>query len=536
MDEPLTMPFGRWGRAGAGAPLTPQARTLVRQALGIERPAKPATCLADVVVPPCRLPDDVLRDLRGIVGPGGVATDDASRALHARGRSTSDLLRLRGGDLGDAPDAVVRPRTRDEVQRVLEHCSAARVAVVPFGGGTSVVGGLSARRAGFAGLVALDLRGLHRLVALDPVSRTAELEAGLLGPEAEALLGAEGFTLGHFPQSFEHASIGGFAATRSSGQASAGYGRFDDLVVGLKVATPRGPLELGRAPASAAGPDLRQLLLGSEGAFGVITSVTVRVRPAPAASRYEGWRFATFAEAVTAARALAQDGPLPTVLRVSDEAETAIGLATPDSVGSEFGSGALLVAGYEGQLADVERRAAGVAAVLCELGGTSLGPEPGEAWRRGRYTGGYLRDALLDEGALVETLETATFWSQLPALYDAVRGALTDALGRSIVLCHLSHVYATGASLYFTVAAAQGADPLQQWASAKQAASDAVLAAGGTISHHHGVGRDHRDHLAREIGDLGVGVLRAVKASLDPQGVLNPGALVADDPAPGHLG
>lgn len=522
------MPFGRWGTEPADVSLPGEARALVRQALGIERTPEPVVPLADVVVPPSRLPDDVLHDLRQVVGPEGVATDDASRALHSRGRSTPDLLRLRAGDLGDAPDAVVRPRTAEEVQTVLERCSSARVAVVPFGGGTSVVGGLSARRGGFAGLVALDLRGLCRLLALDPVSRTAELEAGLLGPEAEALLGAEGFTLGHFPQSFEHASIGGFAATRSSGQASAGYGRFDDLVVALKVATPRGRLELGRAPASAAGPDLRQLVLGSEGAFGVITSVTARVRPAPAASRYEGWRFATFVDAVTAARALAQDGPLPTVLRVSDEAETAIGLATPESVGSRFGSGALLVAGYEGTAADVERRAGDVAAVLSSLGGTDLSTEPGEAWRRGRYAGGYLRDALIDEGALVETLETATFWAQLPALYDAVRGALTEALGRSIVLCHLSHVYATGASLYFTVAAAQAPDPLQQWARAKRAASDAVLTAGGTISHHHGVGRDHRDDLPREIGDVAVGVLRSVKAYLDPAGVLNPGALVGE--------
>ncbi|MGN6301302.1 MAG: FAD-binding oxidoreductase [Angustibacter sp.] len=526
MAETEPMPFARWGAPGASTPLTPQARSLVRQALGIEHPAPTAVTLQALELPPPALPDEVLRDLRALVGPDGVSTDDACRALHARGRSTSDLLRLRAGDLGDASDAVVRPRTAEEVQAVLERCSAARVAVVPFGGGTSVVGGLSARRDGFAGLVALDLRGLRRLVSLDPVSRTAELEAGLLGPEAEALLQAEGFTLGHFPQSYEHASIGGFAATRSSGQASAGYGRFDDLVVGLRVATPVGPLALGRAPASAAGPDLRQLVLGSEGAFGVITSVTVRLRPAPETSRYEGWRFATFTAATEAARALAQDGPLPTVLRVSDEAETAIGLATPESVGSELGSGALLVAGYEGTPADVAQRGAAVADVLSARGGTALGAEPGEAWRRGRYAGGYLRDALLDDGALVETLETATFWSQLPALYDAVCGALTQSLGRSVVLCHLSHVYATGASLYFTVAAAQAADPLGQWARAKQAASDAVLAAGGTISHHHGVGRDHRDHFAREIGELGVGVLRAVKASLDPEGILNPGALV----------
>jgi alkyldihydroxyacetonephosphate synthase len=521
-----SMPYGRWGSADTPSPLTPAAASLVRLALGIEARRPAPVSLGELRLPEPDLPGAFLAEVTRVLGTSGVLVDDASRSLHARGRSTSDLLRLRVGDLGDAPDAVLLPDDAEQVGAVVRCCSDAAVAVVPFGGGTSVVGGLSARRAGFAGLVALDLQRLDRLVALDPVSQTAELEAGLLGPQAEALLAAEGFTLGHFPQSFEHASIGGFAATRSSGQASAGYGRFDAMVVGLRAATPLGRLDLGRAPASAAGPDLRQLVLGSEGAFGVITSVTVRVRPAPARRHYEGWRFATFADAVAAARHLAQDGPLPTVLRASDEAETAIGLATPESVGTASGAGALLVAGYEGTAVDVESRQTAVGGRLLELGGTALGPEPGSAWERGRYAGGYLRDALLDEGALVETIETATFWSRLPALYDAVRGALSVALPGAIVLCHLSHVYATGGSLYFTVAARQGADPLQQWATAKRAASEAIMRAGGTITHHHGVGRDHRGQLAAEIGPVGVEVLRAVKRGLDPAGVLNPGVLV----------
>ena len=206
------------------------------------------------------------------------------------------------------------------------------VAVVPFGGGTCVTGGLAARRDGYAGLVSLDLARLDRLVAVDPVSMTATLEPGLRGPEAEALLAEHGLTIGHFPQSFEHASIGGFAATRSSGQASAGYGRFDAMVVGLTVATPTGTLELGSSPANAAGPDLRQLVLGSEGAFGVITSVTVRVRKAPAEKVYEGWRWPSFAEGVAAVRAVAQSGLQPTVLRLSDETESAVNLADPSAI------------------------------------------------------------------------------------------------------------------------------------------------------------------------------------------------------------
>ena len=221
------------------------------------------------------------------------------------------------------------------------------VAVVPFGGGTCVTGGLAARRDGYAGLVSLDLARLDRLVEVDPVSMTATLEPGLRGPEAEALLGEHGLTIGHFPQSFEHASIGGFAATRSSGQASAGYGRFDAMVVGLTVATPTGTLELGSSPANAAGPDLRQLVLGSEGAFGVITSVTVRVRKAPAVKVYEGWRWPSFAEGVAAVRAVAQSGLQPTVLRLSDEAESAVNLADPSAIGSSDG-GCLMVVGFEG--------------------------------------------------------------------------------------------------------------------------------------------------------------------------------------------
>jgi alkyldihydroxyacetonephosphate synthase len=402
--------------------------------------------------------------------------------------------------------------------------------VVPFGGGTSVVGGLTPRRAGWSGVIALDLQRMDQ-VSVDAESRTAVLQPGLRAPRAEELLGTHGFTLGHFPQSFEYASIGGFAATRSAGQASAGYGRFDEMVVGLTVAIPQGSLELGRAPASAAGPDLRQLILGSEGALGVVTSVTVRVVPVPEQRSYEGWRFATFTEGMAAVRRLAQDGPHPAVLRLSDETETAIGLARPGQLGSASAGGCLVIAGYEGPPADVVARREAASAVLAECGGAPQGHEVGQAWEQQRYAGPYLREALLDAGAFVETLETATFWSGLRPLYEAVRSALTDSLTAQgtppLVACHVSHVYPTGASLYFTVACAQTADPLAQWQRAKTAAGDAILRAGGTITHHHGVGADHREHYAREVGPLGLDVLRAVKDRLDPAGILNPGVLVS---------
>jgi alkyldihydroxyacetonephosphate synthase len=409
-------------------------------------------------------------------------------------------------------------------------CSEHRVALVPFGGGTSVVGGLVADGAGHAGVVALDLRRLDRLVSVDAGSGTATLQAGMLGPEAEAALGEHGLTLGHFPQSFEYASIGGFAATRSSGQASSGYGRFDAMVLGLTVATPIGTLELGSAPASAAGPDLRELVLGSEGAFGVITSVRVRVRPTPEVTVHDAWRFGSFAEGTAALRELARHGVAPTVLRLSDENETAVNLASPDAVGGESGGGSgggcLMIAGYEGEPDSVQARRATAAARLAATGGEPLGEQGGRAWAEGRFRGPYLRDQLLDLGVLVETLETATFWSGLTTLHAAVSDALRSALDSALVLCHVSHVYENGASLYFTVAAKQVGDGLEQWAAAKRAASDAILDAGATITHHHAVGHDHKPWLAREIGPVGVAVLRAVKQGVDPNGVLNPGVLV----------
>ncbi|WP_395104861.1 FAD-binding oxidoreductase [Actinomadura sp. SCN-SB] len=537
MDVPRDMLWSGWGDPARATPLPDSVVKLLRDLLGVPAGDVPPVALDEIAPPESRLPADCVEALAGAVGGAEhVRVDAESRIRHTRGRSTPDLLRIRSGEVSDAPDAVVLPGTHDEVLAVLKVCAERGVAVVPFGGGTSVVGGLAPRAAG--AFIALDLRRMDALVSLDPVSRTAVLEPGLRAPQAEALLRERGFTLGHFPQSYEWATIGGFAAARSSGQASAGYGRFDDMVTGLTAATPEGTLDLGRAPRSAAGPDLRQLVLGSEGAFGVITSVTVRVRPVPEATAYEGWRFPSFAAGAAALRRLAQDGPLPVVARLSDETETAIGLADPSAVGTSSGSaGCLAILGYEGTPDEIARRRAAVRAVLSGLGGEPLGSEPGEKWEHGRFNAPYLRDALLDVGAFAETLETATYWSRVPDLYAAVREALIRVLSGAgtppLVMCHISHVYAAGASLYFTVVSAQGggeggnaAKAVKHWEKAKHAANDAILAAGGTITHHHGVGTDHRDWYAREIGPLGVEIVRAVKRRVDPSGILNPGVLI----------
>jgi alkyldihydroxyacetonephosphate synthase len=506
---------GRWGDPAHQVTLPTAALDALKH-LGIHHPTPPAP-----TTPPDRpeLTAGQLSFLTAVVGAQHVTVDRDARWAHTRGYSTTDLLRFRAGDASDMPDAVVYPGTHDEVQTLLAGCAEHDLAVVPYSGGTSVVGGLAPTRR----FVTVDLRRLDQLIELDEVSRTATLQAGVRGPAAEHLLAERGYTLGHFPQSYEGASIGGYAAARSSGQSSAGYGRFDQMVVGLTLATPRGTIELGRAPMSAAGPDLRQLVLGSEGAFGIITSVVVRIRPRPTERHFEGWRFDTFDAGLTAVRQLAQDGPLPTVIRLSDEVETAVNLADPDVLGGGTG-GVLAIIGFDGPYNQA------TADVLTAAGGTNLGAGPGETWRVGRYRAPYLRDPLLDEGALVETLETATFWSRIPALKAAVTQALVDTLSATppLVLCHVSHVYETGASLYFTVICAQTDDPITQWRTAKTAANQAIATAGGTISHHHGIGTDHQPAYTKEIGPLAVEALRAVKSTLDPDGVMNPGILLPE--------
>jgi len=525
------MKWNAWGDPAAAKPLSDGIRALLKQALGVDGAATPDLEAAEVTLRPSSLSDADRDGLAAIVGADYCRVDDQDRLLRAGGKSTLDLLRRKDSGVQDAPDAVLLPETDDEIARILRYCSDHGIAIVPFGGGTSVVGGLDPIRGDFGAVISLDLRRLTELHSLDEISGEAELGAGLTGPEAERLLGERGFSLGHFPQSFQFATIGGFAATRSSGQDSAGYGRFNDMVRGLRTVTPAGVLDLGRAPESAAGPDLRQLMIGSEGVFGIITRVRVKVHPVPAATSYEAWSFPDFATGADALRAVVQTGAGPTVIRLSDEAETGVNLATTESIGEEqITGGCLAITAFEGTQAHVESRHAETRAVLQAAGGTSLGEAPALAWEHGRFNAPYLRDALLSAGALCETLETATNWSNVPALKAAVTEALTKSLDESgtpaLVLCHISHVYPTGASLYFTVVAGQRGNPIEQWHKAKTAASEAMMRTGATITHHHAVGADHRPWMRDEVGDLGVEVLRAVKAALDPAGILNPGKLI----------
>jgi alkyldihydroxyacetonephosphate synthase len=527
-----------WGDPDKRLALSDSALAMLRDELGEAEPSARVE-LAEVALPESRPLPEALTDA---VNRASVLTAHEHRVRRAAGKSYPDLVRLRAGRLEAAPDGIVLPGSGEQVRAVLEVCQRDGIAVVPFGGGTSVVGGVEPHAGPHERVISLDLRRL-RGVDVDRRSLTATLGPGLRGPEAEEALRAQGLTLGHFPQSFEYATVGGFAATRSAGQASAGYGRFDEMVTAVAMITPAGELRTLAVPHTAAGPSLLGLIVGSEGALGVITEVTVRVCPAPEARRYEAWVCADFESGAELVRTLAQAESLPDVTRLSDETETRVSLALAGASGTRRAlleaylrlrrraGGCILICGWEGERESVERHRAISTRLLRSGGAVSLGSAPGRAWERGRFDGPYLRDELLDHGYLVETLETAHTWSRLSELYAAVGNALDGALRAGgtppIIFCHLSHAYRDGASLYFTFAARRRpGEELAQWREAKTAACEAIVRSGATITHHHAVGRDHAPYMPAEVGELGVESLRALKQHLDPAGIMNPGKLL----------
>jgi alkyldihydroxyacetonephosphate synthase len=539
-----------WGDPRQRHGLPEGAETFLAATIGPLDRSTPPVDLPDVRVGPSVLTDAQRTALAEVVGDPHVRDDHRTRVEHAGGRSYPDLVRRRAGDAVAAPDAVVYPRSHDEVVRLLAVCVEHRIAVVPFGGGTSVVGGVEPLRGPFEALVALDLARMDALLHLDEGSGIATFQPGLRGPHAEALLREHGFTLGHFPQSYEYATLGGYVATRSAGQASTGYGRIDDLVVGARCATPTGELRVGHGAGSAAGPDLLALLTGSEGTLGILTELSFRVAPAPEIEVHEAYVAPSFASGAATLRALVREGLAPDIARLSDADETRTALAQQQGWKADvlqrvltargYPRPCLLILGWEGTRTAVDRRRAAVRDLLAGRRVVRLGRGAGAAWARGRFHGPYLRDELMDRGVLVETLETATSWSQLGALYLAVREALTETLTARgtppLVLCHISHLYATGASLYFTWVARQEAGAeLDQWHAAKRAASEAIVGQRATITHHHAVGTDHRGYLVAEVGALGVAALRAVKTQLDPTGILNPGKLLPGEGDAGEL-
>jgi alkyldihydroxyacetonephosphate synthase len=532
-----------WGDPAHPPVLPAHALGWLRENVGLAARPYPPVALGRVRLPAARVPQQALAALRDVVGAEHVRDGHTERVLHAAGKGYPDLVRLRAGKPEGAPDAVLYPAGHEQLRALLELCARHSMAVVPFGGGTSVVGGVAPLRGEHDAVLALDMSRMADVVALDEESATVTVQAGIRAPALERHLSARGLTLGHFPQSYEYVSLGGCVATRSAGQASTGYGAIEKMVLGLRLAAPATEIALPALPASAAGPGLRQLLVGSEGAFGVIGELALRVRPAPHERIYEGVFFEDFAAGWQALRALAREHALPDVARLSDEQETRMSLALAGSGGIKgrlgrgylqlrgYREGCLAILGFEGGTEEVAARRRRALALVCSFGGLAVGRAPGETWQAGRFTAPYMRDELLTHGVMVETLETATQWSKLASVHravgDAIGGALRAGGTPGLVMCHVSHIYETGASLYFTLIARQReGDEIEQWRAVKQAAGEAILAGGGTITHHHGIGRDHARWMTREVEAGGMAALRALKAELDPTGIMNPGKLL----------
>lgn len=527
---------GRWGSSDHREQLDPRTEAFARKYLGAPHPG-PAPSLRAV-----RSTRFSATDVARLFPSTDVGLSDDQRARHSRGMSYLDLLAWRMSDaLLDAPDAVLFPRDHEQVVSALEVCSREGIVVVPVGGGTSVTSAITADWDAAASVV-ISTRDLDQVFDVDQESGVAHVGAGVTGPQLEAHLAELGWTFGHYPQSWEQASIGGFIAARSSGQSSRGYGRIEDMLLAARMATPVGTWDVGGFPAASSGPDLRHLILGSEGTLGIVTSAHLRLRDRPTVREYAAAVIpGDFSQAVAAVRSLTRCPTPPTVLRASDHAETEalLTMSMPRGLlGSVFSGylqaraarpGSLIILGWEGTRAlDVDTARSNARDILQDA--VWLGGRPGRSWERGRFHGPYLRDALMDDGYLVETFETVTSWANLTSLHAQVRSAAQSSLGEhSYVMAHISHSYDTGASLYFTVLAGGWSDPresAQRWRVAKDTITNAIVSSGGALSHHHGVGRDHRDWLPVQLGEIGMDVLRAVKSSVDPGGVMNPGALL----------
>jgi len=513
-------------------------------------PPSAARYLASILGESQALPDASFDQVLARVGAPrlashpGITTDPAGRLKHARGQSLPDWVALRSGCIPAFPDGVAYPSSDEDVHACFDYARKAGARLIPYGGGTSVAGHINPR-AEDAPTLTMDLSRFQRLLDLDEASRLATFEAGVNGPALERQLAARGYTLGHFPQSWEFSTLGGWIATRSSGQQSYHYGRIEQLFAGGHVETPEGPLDLPPLPASAAGPDLRQMILGSEGRFGIVTRAIVRVQKLPEADQFYGIFFHDWPSGAEAVREIAQARVAVSMLRLSDaqETEAALNLSGKERLAGfanrglgalGYGSGrSLLILGVTGDRAGARVARDAAVAISRRHGGLMTGQAIGKTWRKSRFLAPYLRNTLWDRGYAIDTLETALPWSKVvpaaAAILDSIRQAHGSAGGRVLAFAHLSHVYADGASIYVTYLWRRSADPeqtLAHWAAMKTAASNVIIAHGGTISHQHGVGLDHAPFLKAEKGAAGMRMLEAVRQSLDPGGILNPGKLM----------
>jgi alkyldihydroxyacetonephosphate synthase len=530
----------------------PGLRPFVLKVIDIDlnAPSVPPMELSDLTIPEPRIGSELLAELTEAVGAAHVHSDDLERIVHTYGKSLRDLIRLRASYLPRIPDVVVYPADEAEVALIVDRVVAADAVLIPFGGGSNIAGSLEPPPEETRAVVSVDLGRLDKVIAIDTESGLARIQAGALGPDIEAQLSKQGWTLGHFPDSFTHSTLGGWVATRSSGMQSDKYGDIADITRGLRVVMPGKVLVVRAVPSTSTGPSVREMILGSEGRLGVITEVTVQVHKIPAERLILGYLFPSWEAGLAAMQEISTSDASPSITRISDSYETEFSFATrkkSKGISSLVSKGLMQVLqrrgwqldriclsfiGYEGGKAHVARQKAIVKGIVSKHGGMVAGKGPGELYDQKKFDTPYIRDFLLDRGAAADVSETSAPWSRLQELYDNVRAVSAsafDQLGvKGWMMCHLSHSYHSGACLYFTFAFKHdGVEPLAQYDRVKSAVQQAFVDSGATLSHHHAVGTEHSAWLEQDISAPGVHMIDGLFSAMDPGKNFNPGKIIA---------
>lgn len=530
----------------------PHFAAFVQDKVGIDlsQPGTPPPSFSDLEISASRLPKDLGAQLRAAVGDHQVSTDDMDRVVHTYGKGLRDLVKVRAGDLPRLPDAVVYPANEDQVRAVVDAVVAADAVLIPFGGGSNISGSLTPQADEQRPVISLDLGRLNRLLEIDEGSGLARIQAGVLGPDMEEQLTARGWTMGHQPDSFRHSTLGGWVATRSSGMQSDKYGDIADITRGLRVVLPGKVVVLRPLPSTSTGPSVREMILGSEGRLGVVTEVWVNVHRLPENREVIAYLFPNWAAGIAAMCDISTSDASPSVTRISDANETAFSLATrkeSKGISGKVSTGlfellrrrgwdlekvCLSYIGYEGGSAKVRAEKSVVGKIVSKHGGIKLGKGPGALYDQKKFDTPYIRDFLLDRGAIGDVSETAAPWSKLPDVYQGTVRATKEAFATlgvtGFVMCHLAHSYHSGACLYFTFAFAPNVDGdfLEQYDVVKSAIQQSFMDTGATLSHHHGVGTDHAPWLEQDISEAGTDVMAGLLRSVDPGRNLNPGTLL----------
>ncbi len=556
MPDVKHMKWWGWGVEGVGFHHEdkPAFRPFVLNAIDLDVNTTPTApmSLDDLAIPTPMISDQLLAELTEVVGAENVEQDDLDRLVHTYGKALRDLLRIRAGDIPRVPDVVIYPGNEAEVQLIVDRAVAADAVIIPYGGGSNISGSLQAPEDETRPVISLDLGRMNQVIDIDEQSGLARIQAGAQGPDLEEQLGARGWVLGHYPDSFTHSTLGGWVATRSSGMQSDKYGDISDIARGMRVVMPGKVLQIRPLPHTSTGPSVREMVLGSEGRLGVITEVTVQVHQIPDVRLILGYLFPSWESGLAAMQEISTSDAHPSITRVSDGKETAFSFATRKkssgiSISSLISKGLMKVlqrrgwnldeiclsfVGYEGGKAHVTRQKKIVKEIVGKHGGILVGKGPGVLYDQKKFDTPYIRDFLLDRGAIGDVSETAAPWSKLLPLYRNVIAAAEKVYAQlgvpGWIMCHLSHSYHSGACLYFTFAFKHdGIDPLGQYEPLKNAIQQAFVDSGGTLSHHHAVGTEHAAWLEQDISAPGVHMIEGLFSAMDPNSNFNPGKIIA---------